>query len=776
MTVSDKDIAEARGADAPSYFNSIGYNTIMEGQTVIVSKDGDRLYRCDLKGNNWICCDITGSEGGDLIQFAQKIQGFSFPEAVKELRKHSVPSPCLAAHLHHGHQFNTKSISNSPLLTSSFTLPPMAEPHTAVNYLESRGICPEITLDAINQGFIHPLDNGLLFVGRDFDGTPKSATLRSADPNAEFQKRDLRGSEKKFTPILRGKSDEVWIVEGGVDALATHGLALLDGKEPPTAIVSGGAYAFKFLDLKDMQHKVYSYLSKASKVIVALDREKNSETQAATDKAHIKQANYAGEIALKASVTLWRPPVDGGKDVADTLLSRIMLRDRLNPCPDNTNSNNETKGILVFPPEKNVNKENVDSLSKHLTFKFNLPEPFFVNGCKTDSSTNQITATIDYDHNSLFECPHCKQLCKIHSTIPREWQSLPDYNFETILKMNVPRVICSEHGVSTIEIPWARPRASTTTILDAKLLGKALNQTMSNISEEINVSPDRITRIVDHFVSVAREKIDLSTLRKFGVDETNTEKGFKYVTIFIDLELKIVIFVTEGKGSEALEKFAQFLENHGGKRDNITDIAMDMSGAYIKGAYESFPNAHITFDKFHIIQNLNNTINSIRCREVRDQPVLRKTRDIFLKNNENWTEKQKETYSHLSKMNLQTSRAYRFKLALSDILNSGADEITAAKMLKSLIGWGLRSRIPELIVFTKSLKAHLKGILRYFTSRLTSGFVESSNRIIQDIRRRARGFLNKKKSLQFDLPSSWRSRHTHLKGFWFPADSRSFLV
>ncbi|MFX6483874.1 transposase, partial [Acinetobacter baumannii] len=39
------------------------------------------------------------------------------------------------------------------------------------------------------------------------------------------------------------------------------------------------------------------------------------------------------------------------------------------------------------------------------------------------------------------------------------------------------------------------------------------------------------------------------------------------------------------------------LEAHGGKAENVTEVCMDMSPAFIKGAEENFPKAAITFDK-----------------------------------------------------------------------------------------------------------------------------------------------------------------------------------
>ena len=67
------------------------------------------------------------------------------------------------------------------------------------------------------------------------------------------------------------------------------------------------------------------------------------------------------------------------------------------------------------------------------------------------------------------------------------------------------------------------------------------------------------------------------------------------------------------------------------------------------------------------------------------------------------------------------------------------------------------------------VKGHKEGILRYFTSRLTSGVMEGINSRIQEIKRRARGFRNidnfismiylETSNLDFNLPSCF----THSK-------------
>ena len=60
--------------------------------------------------------------------------------------------------------------------------------------------------------------------------------------------------------------------------------------------------------------------------------------------------------------------------------------------------------------------------------------------------------------------------------------------------------------------------------------------------------------------------IDLSYVQRIGVDETSSERGHQYVTVFIDVDRSkgSVIFAVPGKGKEPMEAFGKFLKERGG--------------------------------------------------------------------------------------------------------------------------------------------------------------------------------------------------------------------
>ena len=56
-----------------------------------------------------------------------------------------------------------------------------------------------------------------------------------------------------------------------------------------------------------------------------------------------------------------------------------------------------------------------------------------------------------------------------------------------------------------------------------------------------------------------------------------------------------VIHACGGKGKSTLKNIQQHLESKGVPKEQITQLSMDLSPAFIAGAAESFPAAAITF-------------------------------------------------------------------------------------------------------------------------------------------------------------------------------------
>jgi transposase len=260
------------------------------------------------------------------------------------------------------------------------------------------------------------------------------------------------------------------------------------------------------------------------------------------------------------------------------------------------------------------------------------------------------------------------------------------------------------------------------------------------------------------------EKSNIHDTKAVGIDETSSKKGHNYITLFVDLDKSKIIYVTEGKDSSTIDRFALDLKLHQGDPKNIKKVCCDMSPAFIKGVAENFSQAKVTFDKFHVMKAVNKAVDQVRRNEQSDNKELKKTRYIWLKNKSNLTKKQQEKLKSLSEMNLKTMRAYNLRLALQEFWDID-DITTAAIYLQKWYLWAIRSQLEPMVEIGQFINRHWQGIMNYIESHINNGILEGLNSIVQTIKRKARGFRNLNNfmtaiylqcgKLDFDLPQAF---------------------
>jgi hypothetical protein len=78
--------------------------------------------------------------------------------------------------------------------------------------------------------------------------------------------------------------------------------------------------------------------------------------------------------------------------------------------------------------------------------------------------------------------------------------------------------------------------------------------------------------------------MDFSDVTDIGMDETSARRGQDYVSIFMDLKERRVMFATEGREALTVKAFAEDLKAHGGEPSTqVERVCCDMSPAFIKG-------------------------------------------------------------------------------------------------------------------------------------------------------------------------------------------------
>lgn len=399
-----------------------------------------------------------------------------------------------------------------------------------------------------------------------------------------------------------------------------------------------------------------------------------------------------------------------------------------------------------------------------LQIALGLTPPWQVSTAEFNADEKRLDIRLDFPKGSTFICPKCGQSgVKAHDTIEKTWRHLNFFQHQAYLTARVPRIDCDKCGTHLIDVPWARPGSGFTLLFEAMIMVLAKAMPVKTIAEFVNEHDTRLWRILHHYVDEARQAADHSQVKHVGMDETSRRKGHNYVSLFVDLDETRVLFATDGKDASTVDRFKEDLIAHGGDPRAIEEMCCDMSPAFISGVEKQFPEAHITFDKFHVLKILNEAVDQVRREETKDRPELKGSRYLWLKNPSNLKTSQAEQLEHLTikKLNLKTSRAYHIKLNFQEFYQQSSQ--TAETFLKKWYFWATHSRLEPMKKAAYTIKNHWDGVLRWFESRINNGILEGINSLIQAAKARARGYRTERAlttmiyliagKLSFDLPT-----------------------
>ena len=233
----------------------------------------------------------------------------------------------------------------------------------------------------------------------------------------------------------------------------------------------------------------------------------------------------------------------------------------------------------------------------------------------------------------MFPCPDCGKACKAHDFGEFTWRHLNFFQHHCYITAKVPRTDCPDHGVKRIQVPWAREGSRFTLLFEQAAVILAREMPVLAAARIIGITDQRLWRIIEHYVGQAVARLDLGRLKAVGLDETASKRGHNYVTVFIDLDAKQkpVVFVTPGKGKATVAAFKAFLEQHGGKPGHIVEVVCDMSPAFLAAIGETFEQANVTVDWFHVVQLFTKAVDEVRKAEAKHNTMPKALRWAVLK-------------------------------------------------------------------------------------------------------------------------------------------------
>ncbi len=291
-----------------------------------------------------------------------------------------------------------------------------------------------------------------------------------------------------------------------------------------------------------------------------------------------------------------------------------------------------------------------------------------------------------------------------------------------------------------IDVPWSRKESGFTLLFEAMAMSLIESEMPVNkVARILGEHPNRIWRLFNYWIAIAYQKDDPSEVTQLGFDETSRRKGHSYITVAVDLEKRRVIHVVKGKDANTISKIKDYITSKGAAAHQITQASIDLSPAFISGIGKHFPEAEITFDRFHVVKLLNEAMDTVRKQERKEHAELKGHKYTFLKNK--LSDKKQSELNELITLYPTLGEAYRLKVLFNDIWDR-PDKASATAFVDQWFDEVEKNKIPAFMKFAKTVKSHLSGIINFVETKITNAILESINSKIQMAKRRARGYRN----------------------------------
>lgn len=375
-----------------------------------------------------------------------------------------------------------------------------------------------------------------------------------------------------------------------------------------------------------------------------------------------------------------------------------------------------------------------------------LPEPWVVSEVNVDFDELSVEVKVDWPKLRKAACPKCGKECSVYDhREKRSWRHLDTMQFKTVLTCEIPRVACEEHGVKTVDAPWADEHSRFTALFERLSIDVLLAaQSQIKAKELLNLSWDEVHRIQERGVNRGLENRSNEVAKRIGVDEKSFLKGQSYATVVYDLDNRKVLDVARDRKEDSLKEALGKMTDE--QTQGVEAVAIDMWAPYINAIEKLLPDADIVHDKFHIVKYLNEAVDKVRRAENKllnsqGSDVLSGTKFLWLTNSANWTVNQKRSFKELKDIELKVGRAWALKETFGDFWNYSYVK-SATKFFTKWYFWATHSQLKPMVKVAKMIKKHFDRIITYLKHCITNAVAEGLNSKIQQIKASARGFRN----------------------------------
>ena len=314
-------------------------------------------------------------------------------------------------------------------------------------------------------------------------------------------------------------------------------------------------------------------------------------------------------------------------------------------------------------------------------------------------------------------------------------------NAQVWLDVEYRKIWCDEcDGVRVEQLSFADASKRVTHRLARYIHDLCKVMTVQDVADHLELNPKTVKAIDKSFLEKSFAQTDGRDLRVLAMDEIALRKGHNYMTVVMDYFSGRIVWMGENRNKETLDAF--FAELTDTQKQGIEAVAIDMWEAFINRIRHHCPDAQIVFDFFHVVQAFGKVIDEVRRDEYRkateqEKEVLKGSRYLLLKNEENLTDDQQERLEQVLSLNEILSILYVLRAQLKMVYYYSDRRIVK----KTLDDWCRMAETidhPAVRRFIGRLRFFEYGILNHADYPIGTSRLEGANNKIKVINTTAR--------------------------------------
>lgn len=296
---------------------------------------------------------------------------------------------------------------------------------------------------------------------------------------------------------------------------------------------------------------------------------------------------------------------------------------------------------------------------------------------------------------------------------------------------------CKRRGMIET-IPHVQPGRHMTVRLYDRMARDALSRPNLQLGAAVGVTEGTARSVLKEFIDTKMKDREIMVPRVLGIDEKFLLGDYR--CILGNIEERTVVDLLPNR-DHALRAWMEVLDG----KEKVEVVAADMYAAYYRLQRQYFPHAAHVVDRFHVVRRANVALDKIRtsvanAAEPLDRKLLRGSKKLFSMRADDMEDSARDKLRQWSQRFPALGEAYWTKeryFEMYEVCHMPSEAEYYYKHWVKTLPVALRKTFLKYCSITPMWQP---AVFSYFDHPFTTGYIESVNRVLDDIQRAGRGY------------------------------------